>query len=340
MKTHGLMNDKLKEEVKNKILQVLNGYKLETNKFELKVKWYDLSWKNNANARNKDYYEFLKDCTSIANSYGGEDGFIIIGVDQGNCALRNTDINDSGKDDSAKIKDLLNSNVTSGLTIDIDYVEVNGHKISVIYIPPSTEKPHVILEYYSPAGQNFKNEIFTRKGSSATIADKYDIDKMYWERSNITIDRKINVSFNIANIKIEFSNYFPNTAQYPYIDITAVLENSGTRALAICKIVLVLEIEGELHNFINTRFVSETLVIHPGNIMSLSLHFKFIHEQVKHDQMHNGFYKGIYNSKINGKNWKVINSKILLTDGVVIEAIPKTTSEDDNNIDHALIESW
>lgn len=243
------MEDSIKEYVKSKIIQFLAGHKLETNKFELKREWYKLNsytvQDNGQKTRHKDYYEFLKDITSIINSNGGDSGFIVIGVDSKKVKLFDTKIEDSGLDDSSLINDIIVSNVETRFTIDVDYVNVNGKNLSVIHIPTSLDKPHIVLEYCSPAKQKFKNEIFVRSGSGTSIATKADLDRMYWERGNIVLPEKLFLTINTSvsgfeartmsdfddNSRLDFSLYlgFSNQGMRPStiyaIEFDLILEN-------------------------------------------------------------------------------------------------------------------
>jgi len=187
------MSDDLKKEVETKVLQFLADQILETNRFEFKSKWYNLKERNIKDSEgkskpNKDYYEFLKDSTAIINSVGGNHGFIIIGVSKE--GLVNTEISESGLKDASFVNDILISNVDNPFTVDVDYVIVNEKRLSVIHIPPSTNKPHII-SLYRTENSEYKNEIFVRSASGTNSANKGDLDRMYWERGNIIIDKKL-----------------------------------------------------------------------------------------------------------------------------------------------------
>jgi hypothetical protein len=225
------MTDKIKEDVRTRVLQLINGQTLEQNKFEVKRQWYDLSWKvkreNGKEIRNKDYYEFLKDCTSIVNSYGGEDGFIIIGID--GLTLMGTSITDSGLDDPSKIKDIIIANVDKPFPIDIDYLTVNGKSISIIYLPPSTDKPHLINEYYQPSGSKQECVIFYRNGTGSHVAKKGNIDLMYWERGNIILEKKLECHIPRHTLEFKYLEEINKLIFSAYM----VFESLGTRDIML-----------------------------------------------------------------------------------------------------------
>lgn len=243
------MEDSIKEYAKSKVIQFLAGHKLETNKFELKREWYKLNWKtrqeNGTTIYNKGYFEFLKDITSIINSNGGDSGFIVIGIDSENKKIIDTKMEDSGLDDSSKVKDIIISNVDTPFTVDIDYIYIEGKKLSIIHIPTSLHKPHIILRYFSSGNQKFENEIFVRSGSGTSIATKADLDRMYWERGNIVLPEKLFLTINTSvsgfeartmsdfddNSRLDFSLYlgFSNQGMRPStiyaIEFDLILEN-------------------------------------------------------------------------------------------------------------------
>ncbi len=181
-----------------------------------------MDWKtsqeNGGTKYNKDYYEFLKDITSIINSNGGDSGFIVIGIDSESKNLVDTKIDDSGLDDASKIKDIVVSNIDTPFTIDIDYITLEGKKLSIIHIPTTLHKPHIILRYYSPANQKFDNEIFVRNGSGTSIAAKSDLDRMYWERGNIVLPEKLSLTINqtVSGFETRTMSDFENKSRLDY----------------------------------------------------------------------------------------------------------------------------
>lgn len=266
------MNDQLKNEVKLKVLQFVKGQTLERNKLEFKRQWYNLSWTKKPGEgkelRNKEYYEFLKDCCAIINSYGRDDGFIVIGVDESK-ELFDTNLTDSGLNDSSKIKDVIIGNVDKAFLIDIDYINVEGKQLSVIHIPPSTDKPHLVAEYWSKNLHKSENVIWIKNGSGATIATRGDIDRMYWERSNIVLDDKLDVAMNLRNTRF-------NSISGSKIEVKSVpyIENVGTKKLLISKFRLNVSFQGERYTFYTEDTNRMLLPNHPTT--ELTLFYAFI----------------------------------------------------------------
>jgi len=272
------MNSDLKEQVILHVLQFINGQALEKNKFEFKREWYNLSYKTNAEGHNKDYYEFLKDCTSLVNTYGGDDRFIVIGIDEDTKELFDSGIENSGRN-ASQIKDVIISNVKDSFPIDIEYLEVKGKNLAVIHIPPSTGKPHIIEEYVSKSGQKFQREIFTRNGSSSHLATKGDIDLMYWERGNIVLERNVKATLLLDQIHngIEFKQ------THLFLHLSVVLENRGLRPLSILSMQIQLNIPKETlgkanlpNHHENMKIVCpEHVLLFPGDIRNHLYTFEY-----------------------------------------------------------------
>lgn len=258
------MSDDLKEEVKAKVLQYIAGTALETNKLEFKRKWYDLK-------DSKQKNEFFKDTTALINYYGGDNGFIVFGIDEDTKDLYDTSLSESGYDDQADIKNIVDSNIDKPFRFDIDYVQVNGKRLSVFHLVPSTDKPHVILKYQDKKGQNFVNEIFTRSGSAKVVAGKADIDRMYIERNTIIVERKAEVSINLNKFHAATSE----SANTIYFSRLTTIENLGTRVLSIYRIHIRFQRENVDLLFYYETVVGNPFIVQPSQIETKEL--KFIH---------------------------------------------------------------
>src|SRR5690606_23865125 len=116
-------------------------------------------------------------------------------------------------------------------------VEIDDNPLSVIHIPPSIDKPHVIRLYQTfEKDGNLKKEeehkMFVKKGSRAFPASRYDIELMYYDRKNIIPEYNLHLSyfdstcgFNIRyNQGIVFSFY-------------PTIENTGLRPVAISRLL-------------------------------------------------------------------------------------------------------
>lgn len=150
-----------------------NGGTVENPKVELKRQWWDFS---QARGRN----EFLKDITAIANT-PGEDGYIIIGIDEDG-AFFNAPFPAGAYNDPSKISGLIYRKIVEPMDVEFYEHEVDGKNIVVVHIPKSQNKPHV-MKYFNDR----QHYIPIRKGTSVCPASKYDLDLMYAERNRLVI---------------------------------------------------------------------------------------------------------------------------------------------------------
>lgn len=258
------MDQSVKENAKLSVLQFIKGQGLERNKLEFKRQWYKLNWKvqqekGQKAIHNYEYYEFIKDCVAIINSYGREAGVIVIGVDEGSKNLFNTSIADCGLSDPSQVKDIIIGNVDKAFLIDIDYIEVEGKQLSIIYIPPSIDKPHLITEYWSKTQNRSDNVIWIKNGSGAMIAGRGDIDRMYWERSNIVLDKRIEVAFDLRHV--EFAT--TNAEQIIFVGRFSI-ENTGTRRLLITRLEIAINVGNAVLKFFNIELEYAPLNMGPN----------------------------------------------------------------------------
>ena len=154
------------------------GGSLENPKLELKEKWWDFS-------DELGIYEFIKDTTALANTYGGN-GYIIIGISEGNGDLHDAPYPTHNKyDDPTKLKDSIYRYVQEPFQIEFQDYEIEGKIVVVLEIQESFNRPHVIKNHKTGKYQ-YQNFIPIRKTSGVRPADKFDLDIMYSTR-NISI---------------------------------------------------------------------------------------------------------------------------------------------------------
>lgn len=163
-----------KKYLENLILKLKDGEVGENNKIDLKRQWRNLN-------DNNDQNEFAKDVCAIANTVGLE-GCLIIGISESGETF-NSPISSSGLNDVAQIFQLLVKRTSHAPVIDISQIKLGNDIISLVKIPPSLDKPHVVKKH-----NNRDNAIFVRKGTSTLFANKSDLDLMYYDRKNIEPD--------------------------------------------------------------------------------------------------------------------------------------------------------
>lgn len=175
------MTDKLLLSILEK---VKNGIKVEGTNLELKRQWWDLK---------SDHDEFLKDICSMANTHTG-DPSIIIGLDE------NGDLHDASlPNDEAKIQSKHKDKIEPKLQVRFNEVEVKGKTLSIITIPHSANRPHVIKKY-----KNRENWIPVRVGTSTLSASRSDLDEMYKERDRSNLS---DLSVRLFDEKITWDNF-------------------------------------------------------------------------------------------------------------------------------------
>jgi hypothetical protein len=216
------------------IQQSLGGQEIENLKVDCKSKWWDL----------KDVLgksEFLKDVCAIVNTFG-LDGFIIIGYNDKTKAFNSSQFSDCNLKDSADIRNIIIKQVDTVFDLNTFDITIDGNKLSIIHIPPSVDKPHVLKVYTRNDKNGVKeeyNKIFIRKNSSNHIANKNDIDIMYYDRKNIVPEYKVLVSVKGDSLKIRSSRQAGIVTD---MDLNPVLtfENQGSRPMAIIGIKITL----------------------------------------------------------------------------------------------------
>ena len=161
--------------IKSYINQSLEGHSTENSKFDFKRQWYNLNDLGGIN-------EFLKDTTAIANTFG-PDGFIVIGFDEKDRSFSNSQFKDCGLRDQADIINLINKKIDRLFDINIYTLKLENHNLSVINIPPSIDKPHVIRNYITINNKGEQktevNKVFVKKGTTTQTAGKNDYELMF-----------------------------------------------------------------------------------------------------------------------------------------------------------------
>jgi hypothetical protein len=215
------------------IIQSVDGQEIENVKIDCKSKWWELKTITGLN-------EFLKDTCAIANTFG-LDGYIIIGFDDKSKMFHDARFSDCGLKDSFEIRNLLIKNVDMVFDVNTFDINIQGNKLSVIHIPPSVDKPHVLRVYKTVDKKgNVReeaNKIFIRKNSANYVASKNDIDIMYYDRKNVIPEYKLAVSVSKQSLSVTGSG---NAGFYNRMDMSPnlIFENQGTRSIGIVEIEL------------------------------------------------------------------------------------------------------
>lgn len=226
-----------REEIFKKVSELLYksrlGVEVESPKIDFKRTWYNLREKHGIS-------EFLKDTTAMVNTVG-LDGFIIIGWDDKHKEFHEAKFSDCGLSDTNEINGIIAKGCSDLFDLSIYDEKIHANLVSIIHIPPSFSKPVFVKNHqtFHRTG-DLKNEtpqrIFVRSGTSTQPASKPDIEMMYYDRKNIIQEDKIEI-FCQAVIHLDSKA----------VGIQAVIQNYGTRPVAITNALIELWIEDNKH---------------------------------------------------------------------------------------------
>ena len=232
-----MTRDQISKIVQQQIDAARQGRQSENPKFDFKLRWYDLSIKR------KDYYEFLKDTSSMANTFG-LDGLIVIGYNDANDSFEDSLITNSGLPSSLEITQLVIKNIVEPFDFNLDEIVFEGNNLSVIHIPSSISKPHSIKQYKSNwiggnSRCNTNHAVFVRKDSGTSAATKYDLDLMYYDKKNVQPEYEL----IIDTTKVDIGNY-DRRHGYLILPIFFTIENIGRRPIAIKNMRIIASFQG------------------------------------------------------------------------------------------------
>lgn len=240
----------------NEILRIVRSYieqsrlnqSVENDKFDFKREWYNLTEEAEVN-------EFLKDTTAIANTFG-PDGFIVIGFDERENSLHEARFTDSGLNDKEKLYGLINKRVDRLFDLKCFDTIIEGTPISILHIPPSLDKPHVIRNYVKFDRQGNRKEthhrIFVRKSTTVRPATKYDLELMFYDRKNLIPDYSL--IFYVKGLTLI------NQENARDFQGSFIIENIGKRPVAIKHVKFLIRFDsyGEEWFELSSNYVLKT----------------------------------------------------------------------------------
>lgn len=227
-------NEELERFVSNLAAQLRAGVRPEEPKLEYKGQWPNLREKNGQ-------MEFLKDLVAMANT-PGPTGYIIYGLDESGLVTDGS-LQQSGLKDWVEVHQMVVKHVDHPVTFEPTTVFPDGSStpVSVLVVPPSLEKPHVIRLWVAPKGEERQNYIPIRKASGIFPASKSDIEFMLYDRKNVEPDYALDILAFSPHVAVNLDLNQALTFRLP-----VALQNYGKRPVAI--------VSGEL------EVVRETLV--------------------------------------------------------------------------------
>jgi hypothetical protein len=275
-----MTEEEIKKMVRSNIDLSLSGLSIEKSKFDFKREWYNLKSDQGKN-------EFIKDTTSMVNTYG-LDGVIVIGFDD-----ETKEFTDSKLPvDPSELIDLINKRVDRLFDVNTYDVNYQGHSLSVIHIPPSMDKPHFIRNFktYNSDGSvknSYENVIRIRKNTETYFSTRYDLDLMLWDNKNVIPDYRILSSFNDNSLSF-------HGRDDPKCIISLTLENVGKRPVGIIwmKITFQLYHEDQYPNEIIECIVSckqKNIIIPSGEMWNNNVEMSIMNSSRTSKEIINDF---------------------------------------------------
>lgn len=128
--------------------------------------------------------ELVKDMVALANSHSIRNKYIIIGaVEENNVCTELREIDTKQIRDEAEFQQIINTYIYENLIVNYKVLNIDGKNILVIQIPVSnnSNRPFMVKKQI---GKLKENEIYIRKGSTTSIANKKDLEYMFKENKN------------------------------------------------------------------------------------------------------------------------------------------------------------
>lgn len=260
------------------------GLSKENPKLDFKTRWYDLK-------DNSEINEFLKDTSAIANT-PGLDGFVVIGYDEKfPKTYHDAYFSQSNLKDSNELVGLLIKRVDRAYNITCYDMEIDGHKLSVLHIPPSFDKPHVIKSYQKKTNPPTEHRVFIRNGTTTRVATKYDFDFMAYDRKNNTPEYSLFLSTSKGSMHPTHG-----IDQQINLNTGIIIENSGLRPVAIKELELTFYYPDQTVTYFardnkeerfDTNISVSNLIIHPAEIKKFTVLNFISKEKLTPTEFHN-----------------------------------------------------
>ena len=256
------------------VLRLEDGNNPEDDRLEIKSQWYKL--RDPAGKPTPAQIEFLKDLCALANAPGAT-ALLMIGIDKTG-KIVNSPFSQCGLRDKVDLRSMVIKYVESPVEFtlhELPYPRTPPSSIvSVIEIPPSRSKPHIIGQYTTASGTAVQNYIPIRKLTGTFAANRSDLNGMYLDTARIVPEYALElsgdrarflVSTTTSSLTIKFPLVFQNTGQNPIALVEAYVEVYSQDRAARFRIVSYDDGTGE-------RFITEHyLTIEPDKVRTLTL---------------------------------------------------------------------
>jgi len=122
--------------------------------------------------------EFIRDMLALVNAHGSEPRYLVIGVDDKTGELHDVTPHNY---DEARFQQILNERVAPPIHYTFEQREVDGAKIILITIPPSSDRFHVVSKQLQSAPDKPRleeGEIWVRRGTTKKRVTAWDMLRM------------------------------------------------------------------------------------------------------------------------------------------------------------------
>ena len=321
-----MRTDSLKVKIEQIILRTQNNEQVEEPKIELKREWYDFGHLEDKKAVES---EFLKGIVALANTPGTQ-GFLIIGIDEKNGRITNSPFKQSGLNDVTELYNLVVKSVDLPIEFEFREVKVSSSIsqdiFSVIVIPPSLAKPHVIGRYITRKGGEIQNYIPIRKSTGVFPANRSDIEFMYYDRKNI--DPEYALEIKTYKARSGFST-FEFGIQF---DVQLCFHSFGRKPIAIADSKLTIhptaenklnqDLEFSLYTYRDSTsntspyytLATKFLVVPSNHVQTAFVNYRFSCKQLKVNEIAENLRSSDQTSftiKVSDVNGKIYSSGIL-----------------------------
>lgn len=240
--------------------QIQEYKKIEENKLDFKRHWYKFYVNNKLNK--PEVIEFCKDVAAIANTVGDK-GLIVIGLDESTGAIFHSPLKNSGITEMTLLRGFVSRHVDLPPTFILKEVSVHKKIVTVICIPPSLEKPHVIKLW-----RGRPNFIPVRKNTSTCPASRSDIEYMYFDRKNIEPEYQLLIEI-LGKERIGFFAKEIGGQFHIQIVLDLLIQNTGRRPIAIRRTELLLD--SKVKALSKIAGLKYSMVDHKGQVFDIPL---------------------------------------------------------------------
>lgn len=228
--------EEIKKRIQHWISVLQNKGKVEESKVELKRAW-PLLQQSDAELRQIAESEFAKDLAAIANAPGPE-GLLLYGIGEDGTVF-DAPFRSTGYRDHTDLSNLVVRLVDLPINFELKEIawEDSGKSqtISVISIPPSQDKPHVIKYHLSKKKKPTENYIPIRKDTGTRPASRSDIEGMFYDRKYIEPEYAIEMTVLGRGLTFNLRESHELVA-----DKLIVFQNTGRRISVIRETGLVI----------------------------------------------------------------------------------------------------